>query len=267
MRYFWYPMLVVIVFSSCSDSDKGRKRSRPNKSREAFAIMRNDDCFTCHGIEDDGAGPSYRRIAEKYENDNETVRQLAKKVLEGGGGVWGSGQMIRHDFIKPFEAEKIIRWVLSLDSDSVKQKTASAAASQLRQDDNGIIKVRQGPEDAAAAPTGEGMSVGSLDHVYFPEPGALKEHVEGALELSTTLDISLHGKYFFYLQKGPYARMYMDGNQVISERPDDREIMLELEPGKYNLSIMVDPSQAEGPLGLYWLPRGERYYTLFKGTP
>jgi len=258
------PLAIAMIFlAACQEKREDRKRSRPNKTREAFSIMRNDDCFTCHGIEDDGAGPSYRRIAERYESDNTTIQRLSKKVLEGGGGVWGSGQMIRHDFIKPFEAEKVVRWVLSLDADSVMQKTNNIAPSIVLPDSSETIRIFTRDQEQ---PVNEGKDkfMGSIDYLHFPDLSSIKDLPgENFLVFNTVLDITLRGKYFFKLVKNKNTKMYMNGNQVISERDNDHEIMLELEPGSYKISIICKPEK-NSPLSLFWLPRGERYYTLFR---
>jgi len=255
--------IVVILLSACQEDRKDRKRSRPNKTREAFSIMRNDDCFTCHGIEDDGAGPSYRRIAERYEADNTTIQRLSKKILEGGGGVWGSGQMIRHDFIKPFEAEKVVRWVLSLDADSVMQKTNNITPSAIQSDSSEKIQIYAG-ENEQELLENTGRFIGSVNYVHFSDLSSIRNLTkENYLMFNTVLDITLRGKYFFKLVKKGSTKMYMNDNQVISERDNDHEIMLELEPGSYKISILCKPEE-NNPLSLFWLPRGERYYTLFQ---
>lgn len=71
-------------------------------------------CLTCHKIEEKLQGPSYRDVANKYENNEENVKKLAEKVKNGGSGVWGDIPMPPNAAISPEDAEAAIRYILLL---------------------------------------------------------------------------------------------------------------------------------------------------------
>ena len=76
--------------------------------------MENSDCFTCHEIDKDNAGPSFENIAEKYPNDKATLDFLAAKVKDGGSGSWGSGVMNPHPQLSDREIMTMLGYVFSL---------------------------------------------------------------------------------------------------------------------------------------------------------
>ena len=51
-------------------------------------------------------------MAKKYTAKDEPM--LAKKVIEGGKGVWGPVPMPPNPSVKPDEATKLVKWILSL---------------------------------------------------------------------------------------------------------------------------------------------------------
>jgi cytochrome c len=59
-------------------------------------------------------GPSYADVAAKYESTEENVAMLAKKVIEGGVGVWGEVPMPPHPALSEEDAKDMVRYVLLL---------------------------------------------------------------------------------------------------------------------------------------------------------
>ena len=41
-------------------------------------------------------GPSYQQIANRYENNQGNVENLADKISKGGKGLWGQNMMTPH---------------------------------------------------------------------------------------------------------------------------------------------------------------------------
>ncbi len=91
-------------------------------------LIAANHCRTCHNIEKYTVGPSYRAVAQRYEDSESNVKMLANKVKNGGSGVWGQSAMTPHPEISDNELDVMIRYILDLD-DPVKKddkKTASA---------------------------------------------------------------------------------------------------------------------------------------------
>lgn len=74
----------------------------------------NSDCLSCHLVERMVVGPAYRDIAAEYKNTDENVTKLAKKVIEGGSGVWGETAMPPHPNLSEEDAKDMVRYILGL---------------------------------------------------------------------------------------------------------------------------------------------------------
>jgi cytochrome c len=72
------------------------------------------NCGACHAMDKKRIGPSYQAIAEKYANDRGAEPKLARKVREGGVGVWGQVPMPANPQVSPDEAAALTRWILSV---------------------------------------------------------------------------------------------------------------------------------------------------------
>lgn len=75
------------------------------------------DCKTCHHATNKIIGPSHTDVAKKYEFTEENVKMLADKIIKGGAGVWGEVLMNAHPDLSQADAEKMARYVLSLDGE------------------------------------------------------------------------------------------------------------------------------------------------------
>lgn len=83
--------------------------------KEGLALVGKNNCITCHKVDEAYTGPTYRQVAEKYAGAGpEVISSLAKKVIEGGSGVWGSVPMIQHPGVSQEDAEKMVRYILLL---------------------------------------------------------------------------------------------------------------------------------------------------------
>lgn len=48
---------------------------------------------SCHQLGAESAGPSFESVAQRYDGNLEKARPLARKIIEGGSGVWGDRAM------------------------------------------------------------------------------------------------------------------------------------------------------------------------------
>jgi len=91
----------------------------PNRPGRAGAdgdprqAMKRSNCATCHALEAQRIGPSYREIAARYEPTEENVSILVGKVKNGGSGVWGRQPMPPHPRLSPDEIDPMVRWILA----------------------------------------------------------------------------------------------------------------------------------------------------------
>lgn len=82
------------------------------------SLVKASDCKTCHHIINKIIGPSHTDVAKKYDFTKANVELLAGKIIAGGSGVWGEIPMAAHADITQADAEKMARYVLSLDGET-----------------------------------------------------------------------------------------------------------------------------------------------------
>lgn len=81
---------------------------------KGLTLVAGSDCLTCHKVDEKVIGPSYRDVANKYENTEANVKMLAEKVIKGGTGVWGEVAMTAHPTVTQADAEQMVKYILLL---------------------------------------------------------------------------------------------------------------------------------------------------------
>lgn len=113
---------MAVIIAACGQQNEADKATditaKDNSSnpdyQKGLALVAKSDCLSCHKIDDKMLGPSYRQVAEKYGNDEATVKQLAQKVIKGGQGVWGQVPMTPHTQLSQADAEQMIKYIMLL---------------------------------------------------------------------------------------------------------------------------------------------------------
>ena len=83
--------------------------------KEGADLIAGSDCVACHKINEKLIGPAYQAVAERYEPNDTTITYLANKIIKGGAGNWGDIPMTPHPQFSQEEAEKMARYILSLE--------------------------------------------------------------------------------------------------------------------------------------------------------
>lgn len=78
------------------------------------ALVDKNGCFSCHGMQSKLVGPGFAEVAAKYKGDSQAAERLAKKIREGGKGVWGPVPMPPHGNLGEGDAKKLAEWVLNV---------------------------------------------------------------------------------------------------------------------------------------------------------
>lgn len=60
---------------------------------DGAALMKKNNCGTCHQMDKKTVGPALKAIAAKYKGDAGAAAKLAAKVRKGGSGSFGSMAM------------------------------------------------------------------------------------------------------------------------------------------------------------------------------
>jgi cytochrome c len=82
-------------------------------AEKAKALAQSKNCLACHAIDKKLVGPAYTEVSKKYKGNKDAEAMLIKKVINGGGGVWGTIPMPPNP-VKEDEAKLLVEWVLSL---------------------------------------------------------------------------------------------------------------------------------------------------------
>jgi len=123
MKRTFIVMLSFIIFSCSKNENSGNKNviveeetSAPKVVTDPIAegksLIEGSDCLGCHKLDERLIGPSYKEVAEKYENTPENVEMLADKIIKGSSGVWGDVPMPAHGFSKE-NAKFMAQYILS----------------------------------------------------------------------------------------------------------------------------------------------------------
>ena len=77
------------------------------------ALLRKKQCHICHAESKQLLGPSYEEIGLAYRVRKDiTAKELAQKVINGGGGNWGVVPMVANEHVKKDEALTMANWIL-----------------------------------------------------------------------------------------------------------------------------------------------------------
>ena len=134
-----------------------------HRSADASALFANgkklieaSDCKACHSVDKKSIGPAYREVAAKYKGDNSAVEKLTKKVISGGGGVWGETAMAAHPQLTAGEASEMVKYILNISNEKSKVKSLPVKGTYVAKvpsgdKGKGIFIVRASYEDSGAS--------------------------------------------------------------------------------------------------------------------
>lgn len=100
-----------------ANESEQKAQAGPDIIAQGEALVKASDCKTCHHAVNKIIGPAHTDVAKKYDFTEANVKMLAEKIIKGGVGVWGEVPMNAHADISQDDAEKMARYVLSLDGE------------------------------------------------------------------------------------------------------------------------------------------------------
>ena len=77
-------------------------------------LAKQKNCLACHAVDKKLVGPSYKDVAAKYKADKDAAAKLAKKIREGGVGVWGQVPMAPNPTVPDADIKKLVAWILAM---------------------------------------------------------------------------------------------------------------------------------------------------------
>ena len=133
--YFGWLIMITMIIASCGGGSKKEEAKEEGEAYDDYEIAESkgpsseeliaegktlvdgSDCKTCHHPTNKVIGPSHTDVAKKYDFTEPNVKLLADKIIKGGSGVWGEIVMNPHPTLSQTDAEKMARYVLSLDGE------------------------------------------------------------------------------------------------------------------------------------------------------
>ena len=88
--------------------------SAPAFAQTGEELIKKDGCIACHAIDKKVIGPAYVDVAAKYKGDPKAPALLARKIKEGGSGVWGQVPMPPNSQVSDADIKILVTYILSL---------------------------------------------------------------------------------------------------------------------------------------------------------
>lgn len=125
MRFFLITLTTVSILTACGGNETGEKTTTATETKKGttqadpdldkgMGLIAENDCLTCHKIEEKFTGPSYREVAKRYEDKPEVIDSLAENIITGSVGTWGSFPMTSHPDLSKEDARAMVKYILSL---------------------------------------------------------------------------------------------------------------------------------------------------------
>ena len=132
-QYSVFAIILIIFFATACGAKQETQEAQeeeetyeaPGASSEQLVaegktLVDQSDCRTCHHPTNKVIGPAHTEVAKKYDFTDANVKMLAGKIIKGGSGNWGDIVMNPHPDLSQENAEKMARYVLSLDGEKEK---------------------------------------------------------------------------------------------------------------------------------------------------
>ena len=240
-------------------------------------LIENSDCRACHQMEQASVGPTYQAIAEKYDLNQENIRSLAQKIIQGGNGVWGEAVMSAHPQLSQGEAEKMSQYILSLDE--TEQPMARLPLKGSFKLDQHLDKGTEGVYVFSASYTDQGgkgareltarevhqlrhpqLEAEDFDFTQDSRPFDITPDMVPGLDRAFTIMMGGNGQYFGYAQldltgisgiraSASAMKPFMEGGylEIRLDAPDGEVIASQFIEAKLNFSSFPPPIEINFP--------------------
>ncbi|MCF2492950.1 PQQ-dependent sugar dehydrogenase [Dyadobacter chenhuakuii] len=164
------------------------------------------DCKACHTPETKSIGPALKEIAKRYADKEGADALLARKIITGGSGNWGSYPMPPHADLSETNAKEIAGYILSIGRES--QKTPRSNNVKLTEH---IGKGNEGAyvlQASYADKGGNGIeSLKTASHIVLKNPLIqLEDYHEGNVNVVIATKNTGYISYISHITHGKYTR-------------------------------------------------------------
>lgn len=133
-------VLLIVTYLQDSSKLKSYLKNESNTNYKPLVQMGNSTCLNCHKAKGTLIGPSFERIASKYNNDQKVIESLANKIINGSTSIWGDEKMPPHPDLMAGQVQEMVRWILENNIDPNKNYLAGI---------KGTIKTKEKPASAS----------------------------------------------------------------------------------------------------------------------
>ncbi len=104
--------------TTVSGVDSGTPASTTSASGEytkvdVQAVLANNACLACHGLQQKIVGPAYHDVATRYKSDAKAQAAVGANIRAGGSGKWGAAAMPPFPNLSPTELRALAEFVLT----------------------------------------------------------------------------------------------------------------------------------------------------------
>jgi cytochrome c len=167
---------------------------------KGLKLIEGSDCKACHSLDKKSVGPAYKEVAKKYKDDKGAAERLAKKVISGGGGVWGEVAMSAHPQLGEADAKEMVSYILSLSEEkqgraSLPLKGSYTMAIPKGDKGEGMYVVRAAYKDKGSKGVYPISAEKTLILRNAKMPAAKAEKADGIMKYGTIVIASTKGSY------------------------------------------------------------------------
>ena len=99
--------------SAAAQAASAQTAAAQSQADPVTQLLNRNACLGCHAVEKQVVGPAFRDVAARYKADAAAPARLAKKLKDGGQGVWGQVPMPPNPGLSDGDAKLIVEWVLT----------------------------------------------------------------------------------------------------------------------------------------------------------
>ena len=112
-----------------------------------YAKLMASDCKACHTLDQKSVGPSYKQIAVRYNGTPNVLAVLSKKIIDGGGGSWGTEHvMSAHPQLSFEDVTDMVKYILgtniSADARTQLPVSGSVRFNSHKPDERGTYTIK-----------------------------------------------------------------------------------------------------------------------------
>jgi len=106
-----------------------------------LAMMRQNDCFNCHSVNQKIVGPALLDIAAKYRGQDAALDASVWRVIKGSSGVWSPTPMLAHQQLTADQVRMMVRWIYDLEPGKTGSDTIRGIAGNISVPEDPQIRV------------------------------------------------------------------------------------------------------------------------------